>query len=106
MTEFRDRVVAAHKRGIVARAITCPRTGEVLDIRTAVFLLDRDGDPAYVMSPSGFGQLTGVDLHNLLTKHGVTVDETSVDISSSASRQHYIDTGVYLTPSATETQEV
>lgn len=39
-------------RHLIARQITCPVTGDVLDIRTAVPLLDRDGDPARMLSPA------------------------------------------------------
>lgn len=48
------------KLALVQRAIFCPFTGEVLDIDTAKFLVDRDGDPAYVMSPSAFEKITAV----------------------------------------------
>ena len=39
---------------LVGRVITCPVTGAVLDIRTAVAFTDADGDPAYVVSPEAW----------------------------------------------------
>lgn len=39
---------------IIQRQITCPVTGEVLDIRTARYFVDRDGSPAYVLSPEAY----------------------------------------------------
>lgn len=44
---WRSLVLAA-----ITRAIVCPTTGDVLDIRTAVILLDRDGDPTRAVSPA------------------------------------------------------
>lgn len=41
-------------KGMVQRAIFCPYSGEVLDVRTCVVLVDRDGDPAHVMSPTAW----------------------------------------------------
>jgi hypothetical protein len=40
-------------RYLVQRAITCPITGDVLDVRTCAVVLDADGDPAAVFSPEG-----------------------------------------------------
>lgn len=39
---------------IVQRNIFCPVTGEVLDVRTCKWLVDKDGDPAYVISPGAY----------------------------------------------------
>ena len=39
---------------LVQTAIFCPVTGAVLDIDTAKFLVDNDGDPAYVLSPEAY----------------------------------------------------
>lgn len=36
---------------IIQRNIFCPVSGEVLDVRTAKYFVDKDGDPAYVLSP-------------------------------------------------------
>lgn len=43
---------------LVQKAIFCPVTGAVLDIDTAKFLVDNDGDPAYVLSPEAYGALS------------------------------------------------
>lgn len=51
-THVREQLV----RYLVQRAITCPITGDVLDVRTCAVVLDSDGDPAAVFSPEG-GQL-------------------------------------------------
>lgn len=40
------------KRYIVSRQIFCPITKKVLDIRTAQFTVDADGDPKYAFDPS------------------------------------------------------
>lgn len=40
------------KRSIIQRQITCPITGKVLDVRTAVFSVDNDGDPQTAFDPS------------------------------------------------------
>lgn len=66
-------------RLIVARQITCPRTGEVLDVRTCVVLLDADGDPAAVLSQKGWQEIaqdTAI-LANLGVK-GLAVDLATV----------------------------
>lgn len=39
---------------IVQRNIFCPVTGAVLDIRTCKWFVDKDGDPAYVLSPEAY----------------------------------------------------
>lgn len=44
-------------RYLVKRNITCTRTGEVLDVRTCVVLLDSDGDPAAVLSQEGWREI-------------------------------------------------
>lgn len=36
---------------IVQRNIFCPVSGQVLDIRTCKWFVDKDGDPAYVVAP-------------------------------------------------------
>ncbi len=37
---------------LVQRHIFCPLTGNLLDIRTCVVVLDKDGDPAHVFDPA------------------------------------------------------
>ena len=39
---------------IVQRNIFCPLSGDVLDVRTCKWLVDKDGVPAYVMSPEAY----------------------------------------------------
>lgn len=39
---------------IVQRNIFCPVTGHVLDVRTCKWFVDKDGDPAYVLSPEAY----------------------------------------------------
>ena len=48
-THLRKQLV----RSLVQRAITCPLTGAVLDVRTVAVVNDADGDPAIVLSPEG-----------------------------------------------------
>jgi hypothetical protein len=54
--DLQEHVRAELVRYLVSRAITCPITGDVLDVRTCAVVLDADGDPAAVFSPKG-GQL-------------------------------------------------
>lgn len=42
---------------LVQKAIFCPISGDVLDVRTCVVVLDSDGDPSAVFSPRGYRQL-------------------------------------------------
>lgn len=64
---------------LVSKNIVCPRTGAALDARTCVVLTDRDGDPAAVVSPAGWEQITGdSDTLARLAEHGLTVDSTTV----------------------------
>jgi hypothetical protein len=51
--DIREHVHAQLVRHLVMRDIMCPITGEVLDVRTCVVVLDQDGDPAAVFSPEG-----------------------------------------------------
>jgi hypothetical protein len=39
---------------LVRRAITCPYTGRVLDVRTVVVFNDADSDPALVIAPEAY----------------------------------------------------
>lgn len=41
-------------RAMVQKAIFCTVSGDLLDIRTCVVVLDADGDPAAVFSPEGY----------------------------------------------------
>lgn len=73
-----DRMYSEMVRGMVARQITCLRTGEVLDVRTCVVLVDRDGDPHTVLSQDGWAQVVASGGDVKLAALGVTVDETTV----------------------------
>lgn len=48
---LQERLTHALKRGIIQTQITCPITGEVLDLRTAQFSVDKDGDPQRAFAP-------------------------------------------------------
>jgi hypothetical protein len=65
-------------RALVMRAIYCPRTGVVLDMRTCVVLNDRDGDPGIVLSQEGWATLPEEKRRILAEQHGLTVDESTV----------------------------
>lgn len=68
---LRDQMVTY----LVSRHILCPRTREVLDARTCVVLNDEDGDPAFVVSPEGWKQITkDPDTLDRLAQRGLTVD--------------------------------
>jgi hypothetical protein len=59
---------------LVQRNILCPVTREVLDVRTCVVLLDRDGDPTAVLSQRGHRETPAQVLADL----DLTVDESTV----------------------------
>lgn len=67
-------------RALVQRAIFCPVNGAVLDVRDCVVFVDRDGDPAAVVSPTGYQQLVDQNPERLetLAKTGITVDQTTI----------------------------
>jgi hypothetical protein len=66
-------------RYLVSKNITCPRTGEVLDFRTCVVLVDRDGDPAYVISQQGWRLVTrSTQAVDTLRGAGLNPDPTTV----------------------------
>lgn len=49
------------KLAIVQKSIVCPRSGDVLDIKTAVFAYDADGDPVAAISPAGLASVTDAE---------------------------------------------
>lgn len=67
-------------RAVVAHAITCPITGEVLDMDTCVVFVDGDGDPRAVTSQVGYQTILRVDAGRLdvLKAGGIVVDETTI----------------------------
>jgi hypothetical protein len=67
------------RRSVVARQITCPRTGEVLDIRTAVFVNDKDGFPEAVVSPTGAEEIRADQpTIDALASRGLTLETQEV----------------------------
>ena len=85
MTDFlQDTVRRNMVKFLVSKAITCPRTGEVLDARTAVVFVDSDGDPAAVMSQDGYTEFAneatavGTSPDARLAHLGLTVDPLTV----------------------------
>lgn len=61
---------------LVSRNITCPVTEKVLDTRTCVVLTDRDGDPAFVLSPEGWAAVrNNAEARTALEGHGLTLPE-------------------------------
>jgi len=66
-------------RYLISRTITCVNTGEVLDIRTAVVLSDRDGDPAIVLSQKGWRNVSArPEALAALAARGYTIDTWTV----------------------------
>lgn len=65
---------------LVQRKIFCPATKEVLDVRTCVVFLDKDGDPADVVSQAGWRLLRDEHPEKVeqLKGMGYFVDETTV----------------------------
>ena len=51
MTDIVTGMRDALRLGLVQRHIFCPVSGDLLDIRTARFVLDADGDPHLPLSP-------------------------------------------------------
>lgn len=51
MTDITDHIIAKFRLSLIQRHIFCPVSGDVLDIRTARFVLDPDGDPYLPLSP-------------------------------------------------------
>ncbi|QDP43547.1 hypothetical protein QDA09_gp09 [Microbacterium phage Tyrumbra] len=51
MNDIATGMIAAFRLSLIQRHIFCPVTGAVLDIRTARFVLDSDGDPYLPLSP-------------------------------------------------------
>lgn len=106
MSTIQDHMQREMRKFLIGKQIFCPRfTGIVLDVRTAVFFNDKDGDACAAMSQQGYSDLVssqgGLDSISALGEKGVTVDRWSLDsklwdTESSVSSQHYIDTGRFL----------
>ena len=69
-THMRDQL----RKALVQRAIFCPISGQVLDVRTCVTLLDEDGDPAYVLHEAGWVRFQHTEKWAELQAKGYTVD--------------------------------
>lgn len=64
---------------LVQKTIFCPVTGTVLDVRTCVVILDRDSDPAAVLSQRGWDLLQEYpDRLAKLAEAGMAVDPSTV----------------------------
>ncbi len=72
----------------------CPRTGKSMDVRTAVFVLDRDGDPYMALHQDGWAEVVaqngGQDVRELAAAG------FSVDLSTIRSGELAQTTGVLL----------
>lgn len=51
MTDLQEHVIGQWRLGLIQRHIFCPVSGRVLDIDTARFILDPDGDPHLPLDP-------------------------------------------------------
>lgn len=51
MSALTEQITFEFKRAMIQRHIFCPVSGDVLDIRTARFILDPDGDPHLPLAP-------------------------------------------------------
>jgi len=83
MNIIEDAVRRNMVRFLVQKAIFCPWSGEVLDYRTCVVMVDTDGDPVAVMSQSAWTQILSIMEQNNLTMEqafplGHRVDPTTV----------------------------
>lgn len=72
-------------RYLVSKTMFCPVSGRVLDVRTCVVFLDRDGDPSHVLSQEGWQRLAevtktkaGEDAVEVLASQGLFLDRSSV----------------------------
>lgn len=57
MTDIASGMIAAFRLSLIQRHIFCPVSGAVLDIRTARFVLDADGDPYLPLSPEAAAKI-------------------------------------------------
>jgi len=74
-TMMRKRLV----KYLVQKAIFCPATGAVLDVRTCVVILDSDGDPTAVLSQEGWAALVqDPERMAVLAERGMVADPKTV----------------------------
>lgn len=67
---------------LVQKAIFCPLTGDVLDVRTCVVILDKDGDPTAVISPDGYRRMVEVAKANGFSEAGMLAEGCTFDENS------------------------
>lgn len=75
--DLQQHMRAQLKLSLVQRHIFCPVSGDVMDVRTCVTVLDKDGDPNMVLSPAGWDAIRDESLPKLLAA-GYTVDDPRV----------------------------
>lgn len=80
MTNIEDAVRKQLVAFIVQRQIFCPITNAVLDVRTCKWLVDKNGDPAYVMSPEAYDAVAS----------GLNTEKGKVIIENLAARGLYL----------------
>lgn len=79
MGDIRTIVHRKIVEALVGRCLgICTRTGDSFDVRTAVVLLDRDGDPAAVLSQRGWADIVRACEVERLQRAGLTADPATV----------------------------
>lgn len=80
MNTFEQNIRHNFVKYLVQKAIFCPITGDVLDVRTCVVILDKDGDPHAVISPGAYRELLAASERTGLPilAEGLTFDENSL----------------------------
>ena len=71
---IQDKMLHELVRFLVSKAITCPYSGDVLDVRTCVVINGTDGLPAVVISPAAWDAMSQ-DTRDALTERGFTVTD-------------------------------
>lgn len=76
---LRSHLTLQLKRGIIGQTLGfCPRTGQQIDVRTAVWILDPEGLPHMAMHADGWRQvLAGQDVE-ALAEAGIRVDPSNL----------------------------
>jgi len=71
-----DRNLRAH---LVGKTLgQCPRTGKIMEVRTAVFVLDPDGDPYMALHQDGWKQVVASGVVPDLAKAGYLADLSTI----------------------------
>lgn len=58
-------------KALVQRAIFCPFTGKVLDMRKCGYFVDADGDPNYVMDMDYYMKIASLDATEITRLEGL-----------------------------------